>query len=200
MAGDRVVGIDDLLGDVIPVEAEERPAPSEPTSKFGVGLFWATLVAAVLAGAVYIVLLMVGVSVPYILLFSVFFALLALRRALRVVEAPRLTVGAPLRLSVTARIDPTQVADGIQLALSRWETRLSWTDRDPQRFITVVRPRLAEMADERLRQRHGVIRATDPKRARELMGERLWTFLFAPPGRTPNSRELLAVVDDMEKL
>jgi hypothetical protein len=51
-----------------------------------------------------------------------------------------------------------------------------------------------------LRQRHGVSRADDPRRARELMGERLWMFLFSPLASTPNPRELAAVVDDMEKL
>jgi hypothetical protein len=117
-----------------------------------------------------------------------------------VVEAPRLTIGAEHLEPVTARIDPTQVADGIQLALGRWDSRLSWSERDPQRFMSVVRPRLADIADERLRQRHGVSRADDPRRARELMGERLWMFLFSPLASTPNPRELAAVVDDMEKL
>jgi hypothetical protein len=200
MVRERDVSIDDLLGDPADRETEARPAPSEPTAAFGSGLFWMALVAAIGAGAVYVVLLPMGLKIPYILLFSVFFALLALRRALRVVEAPRLTIGAEHLEPVTARIDPTQVADGIQLALGRWDSRLSWSERDPQRFMSVVRPRLADIADERLRQRHGVSRADDPRRARELMGERLWMFLFSPLASTPNPRELAAVVDDMEKL
>ena len=56
------------------------------------------------------------------------------------------------------------------------------------------------LADERLRQRHGISRTGDPRRARELMGERLWAFLYAPPARPPNPRELAAVVEDMERL
>ncbi|HEV7964655.1 MAG TPA: hypothetical protein VGP57_19080 [Actinoplanes sp.] len=202
MARERDVSIDDLLGRPADADAEgeARPARPEPAATLASGLFWAGMVAAIVAGAVYVVLMPVGLKVPYILLFSVFFALLALRRAVRVVEAPRLTVGAPTGSPAATRIDPTRVADGVQLALGRWNTRLSWSERDPRQFMAIVRPRLAEIAEERLRQRHGVTRATDPRRARELMGERLWTFLFEPLSRTPNPRELAAVVDDMEKL
>jgi hypothetical protein len=200
MARERDVSIDDLLGDPADGEADARPAQSGRTATFGSGLFWAALVAAIGAGAAYVVLLPMGLKIPYILLFSVFFALLALRRALRVVTAPRLTIGAEPPSPVTTRIDPTQVADGMQLALDRWNTRLSWSERDPQQFMSVVRPRLADIADERLRQRHGLTRAEDARRARELMGERLWTFLFSPLASVPNPRELAAVVDDMEKL
>jgi hypothetical protein len=99
-----------------------------------------------------------------------------------------------------ARIDPTEVPDGIQLALGRWDARLSWSERDPPRFMSAVRSRMAEIVDERLRQHHGCTATSDPRRARELMGERLWTFLFSPLARTPNPGELAAVVDDMEKL
>jgi hypothetical protein len=196
MERERDVGIDELLGvPAVDGQAESRP---EKTPTFGSGLFWRALTAAIIAGAAYVVLLATGYKIPYILLFAVFFTLLALRRALRVVSAPRLSVDAPPQ--PVARIDPTQVADGMQLALSRWDTRLSWRERDPQRFMSEVRPRLADIADERLRQRHGVTRADDPRRARELMGERLWTFLFSPLASAPNPRELAAVVDDMEKL
>jgi hypothetical protein len=196
MARERDASIDELLGGAVEVEAEARP---ERAPRLGSGLFWAAPVAAILAGAAYVVLLPMGLKIPYILLFSVFFALLALRRALRVVQAPRLTVDRPPRSTIT-RIDPTEVADGMQLALGRWDTRLSWSERDPQRFRSEVRPRLADIADERLRQRHGVTRADDPRRARELMGERLWQFLFSPIESGPNRGDLAAVVDDMEKL
>ncbi|GAA1816271.1 hypothetical protein HC028_10200 [Planosporangium flavigriseum] len=193
MAPERDVGIDELLG--VPADAEVEVRPAKAAT---LGPLRAAGIALIIAGAAYAVLLAAGFKIPYILLFAMSFALLILWRALRVVEAPRLSVGAPPRPA--ARIDPTQVADGMQLALGRWETRLSWSEQDPQRFIADVRPRLADIADERLRQRHGVTRADDPWRARELMGERLWTFLFAPLASAPNPRELAAVVDDMEKL
>ncbi|GII24133.1 hypothetical protein [Planosporangium mesophilum] len=200
MARERVVGIDELLGGEPEPEGPPRPARPEPAGTLASGLFWTVVVAAITAGAAYVVLAATGVKVPYVLLFSLFCALLALRRAIRTVEAPKLTVGAPAGSSDPARIDPTRVADGMELALARWDTRLGWSERDPHRFMSVVRPRLADIAEERLRQRHGVTRDTDPRRARQLLGERLWTFLFEPLTRIPNPRELAAVVDDVEKL
>lgn len=163
-------------------------------------VFRAVLVAALCAGALDVVLLPLGVKVPYPLLFSVFFALVVLRRALRQVAAPRLRLDAVPTTAPGTRIDPTDLPDGMQLALGRWDARLSWSERDPPRFNTAVRSRMAEIVEERLRQHHGFTAASDPRRARELMGERLWTFLFSPLARTPNPGELAAVVDDMEKL
>jgi hypothetical protein len=163
-------------------------------------VFRAVLVAALCAGALDVVLLPLGVKVPYPLLFSFFFALVVLRRALRQVAAPRLRLGAVPTTAPGTRIDPTDLPDGMQLALGRWDARLSWSERDPPRFNTAVRSRMAEIVEERLRQHHGFTAASDPRRAGELMGERLWTFLFSPLARTPNPGELAAVVDDMEKL
>lgn len=201
MAREQDVGIDDLLG--APAEGEPEPDPQsepEPARSWRTRLWWTALVAAAVAGAAYVVSLPLGLKIPYILLFAGCFALLAVRRAVRAVAAPRMTVGVRPPAPVDPRIDPTRVPDGIELALGRWNNRLSASERDPQRFLSVVRPRLAEIAEERLRQRHGVSRADDPQRARQLMGERLWTFLFAPLTGVPNPRELADVVEDMEKL
>jgi hypothetical protein len=196
MARERDASIDELLGDA----ADGEPEARHERPRRGSGLLRVALIAAAVAGAAYVVSLPVGLKIPYILLFAVFFALLALRRAVRVVEAPRMPTGAEPPSTVAAHVDPTRVADGLQLALDRWDSRLASAERDPQRFMSVVRPRLADIADERLRQRHGLRRAEDPWRARELMGERLWTFLFSPTAGAPNRAELAAVVDDMEKL
>jgi hypothetical protein len=163
-------------------------------------LFWAVLVSALCAIALDVVLLPLGVKVPYPLLFSFFFALIVLRRALRQVAAPRLRLDTTPTMAPGTRIDPTDLPDGMQLAVGRWDARLSWTERDPSRFKTAARSRIAEIVEERLRQHHGFTATSDPRRARELMGERLWTFLFSPLARTPNPGELAAVVDDMEKL
>ena len=42
--------------------------------------------------------------------------------------------------------------------------------------------RCAELTDERLRQRHGITRASDPRRARQLLGEPLWSCSVPTPG------------------
>ena len=48
-----------------------------------------------------------------------------------------------------------------------------WTGAptNAERFGSTVARRLGELADERLRQRHGLTRASDPARARELLGD-----------------------------
>ncbi|GAB3945692.1 hypothetical protein GCM10027614_37900 [Micromonospora vulcania] len=58
---------------------------------------------------------------------------------------------------------------------------MDWSNTRPERFTSVVLPRLAELADERLRLTHAVTRESDPARARVLLGDRLWTFLESLP-------------------
>jgi hypothetical protein len=83
------------------------------------------------------------------------------------------------------------------------EERMSWGAVDRHRFDDRVRPQLVRVANERLRQRHGVRLADQPARAREIMGEELWTFLTAAPdpaGKPVSRRELDSVVTKMEAL
>jgi hypothetical protein len=82
----------------------------------------------------------------------------------------------------------------------RWERRLSVTSGDPQWYTTVVRDRLATLVAERLRQRHGVQLATDPDRAREVLGAELHGFLTAPLGHTPGPGELGRLITRMEEI
>jgi hypothetical protein len=199
-----LASIDDLLGGPVVEEVAEtvRVDPvvgrNGPLAEAASWLFWSLLIAGLASAAVFVVAYAFGYTLPYLLLLSGFFALVALRRSLTALAAPRVAVGARPNLPDDPEREPPP--DGLHLALVRWEKRLNWSRRDPDRYAKMVRPRLAEIADERLRQRHGITRASDPKRAREIMGEHRWTFLIAPPARTPNPRELAAVVKDMEKL
>jgi hypothetical protein len=197
-----LASIDDLLGGPVVDEVEtvrvEPPARNGPVAEAASWLFWSLLVAGLASAAVFVVAYAFGYTLPYLLLLSGFFALVALRRSLTAVAAPQVAVGARPNLPDDPDREPPP--DGLHLALVRWEKRLSWSRRDPDRYAKMVRPRLAEIADERLRQRHGITRTSDPMRAREIMGEHLWTFLIAPPARPPNPRELAAVVKDMENL
>jgi hypothetical protein len=61
-------------------------------------------------------------------------------------------------------------------------------------------PVLAELADERLRLRHGITRASDPRRARDLLGDPLWAALHDPGRRTAKSSELETYVTALERL
>ena len=90
--------------------------------------------------------------------------------------------------------------DMVRVAVRRWEQRLDWSQSDPDRFTGNLLPVLAELTDERLRLRHGLTRASDPRRARELLGEPLWQLLHDPPRRPPKPRELAGHVETLEKL
>jgi len=160
------------------------------------------IVAAGLAGGAYAVIRVVGLVAPYPVLFAVILALLLLRRALVAVPVPPPppAVYSPA-WGVTddgaARLGPV---DGVVRAVQRWEARFGWTERDPARFKSAVHPRLYELVDERLRQRHGITLRNDPRRARALIGEQLWTFLHARVARTPSAREMAEIAGEMEKI
>jgi hypothetical protein len=59
---------------------------------------------------------------------------------------------------------------------------------------------LAELTDERLRLKHGITRSSDPRRARELVGDPLWELLDDRDRRVPKARELSQYVDALEKI
>lgn len=90
--------------------------------------------------------------------------------------------------------------DALRAAINSWETPLGWAATRSERFNGTILPRLAELADERLRLRHGVTRGSDPVRARVLLGDQLSTFLETPPRRPPSPRELAAIVAELERL
>jgi hypothetical protein len=90
--------------------------------------------------------------------------------------------------------------DMLRGAVRRWEQQLDWSQDDPDRFSRIVLPALWELADERLRLRHGITRATDPRRAREVLGEPLWQMLNEAGRRAPKPRDLTAYVDALEKI
>lgn len=136
-----------------------------------------------------------GLGLPYPLVFGGTLALLLLRRLVRQLP-PAPPPGPPVA-------DPDETAppqDGMALAAGRWSTRLHWTQSDAEAFSRTVRPAIAELADERLRQRHGITRAGDPDRARQLLGDPLWTLLAAPATRPPTPQHLAALIGELERL
>jgi hypothetical protein len=160
------------------------------------------LVAAAAAGAIYAVLRVLGFVLPYPVLACAALAVLLLRRVLAAVR-----VGDPPPALHSAAWGVTDDADGrhptvdgVLRAVQRWEARFSWTDRDHVRWATAVRPRLTELVDERLRQRHGVTLRGDPARARALIGDQLWMFLHAPVNRPPTPRDVAAILAEMERI
>jgi hypothetical protein len=159
--------------------------------------------AAGLAALAELALRVTGLSVPYVLAFTAAVALLALRRLVKLVAAPPPPRAAHTRRPSNLDDEATYqwgAVDGLRSAVSRWESRLEWGHDSADRFSRAVRPRLVEFVDERLRQRHGINRATDPDAARAVLGDPLWTFLHSPVVKVPAPRELAAHVARMEEL
>ncbi|MEU4772307.1 hypothetical protein [Micromonospora sp. NPDC023644] len=189
--------IDDLLS-----FEEERPAPAERSRGGRAGQVLRTL-AGVAAVVVVLVagLRVVGLRVSLPVLVAGVVALFLVRRvvaALAPPPPPRSGGRGP-----AADDDGTWnwgARDALRAAINGWERPLDWAGRDRKRFAERILPRIGELADERLRQRHGLTRESDPERARALLGDRLWAFLSTPSRRPPSPRDLAAIVAELEKI
>ncbi|MGC4894845.1 hypothetical protein [Micromonospora sp. DT31] len=190
--------IDDLLS----FGGESAGEPERPS---GAGRAGRLLRTAAVTAAVVVVIVAgfrgVGLRVPVWIIAAGVLAVLAVRRvtaALSPPPPPRAGSRSP------AGEEPGSwnwsAQDAVLTAINGWERPLDWCADNPQRFTERVLPRLGELADERLRQRHGVTRESDPGRARALLGEPLWTFLDTPARRPPSPRDLAAIVAELEKI
>lgn len=92
------------------------------------------------------------------------------------------------------------VEDSLKAAVRRWERTLDRAQADADLYTRNLLPVLAELTDERLRLRHGITRSSDPRRAREILGDPLWAALHDRGRRTPKTRELETYVDALERL
>ncbi|MEH0931887.1 hypothetical protein [Micromonospora sp. CPCC 205558] len=189
--------IDDLLA------FEEEGAPAGPRARDSRwrpvlrSLAWAAaLVAVLLVG-----LRAVGLQVSLPVLIAGVLAVLAVRRVTALL-APPPPPPAGGRAG-TGEEDGSYnwaARDALRSAINRWEWPLDWSSNRPERFTGTVLPRIGELADERMRLKHGVTRESDPARARALLGDRLWTFLETPPRRTPSPRDLAVIVAELESI
>lgn len=189
-------GIDDLLdfGD------EPAAEPVRQRSRSGWLLRDALLCLAATAATVA-ALRVAGIAVSVLLVAAGFVALRALHLLLSEVAPPPLPKAAERRrVAEEDGLYRWTGTDGLRGAVRRWENRLDWSQTEAGRFSRNVLPVLAELADERLRQHHGITRASDPRRARELLGEPLWQLLAEPDRRPPKAREWAAHVAALEKL
>lgn len=158
------------------------------------------------AGAVVVVVVAglraVGLQVSLPVLVAGVLALFLVRQVVRTLRPPPAAPAVHLPL-----FDPAELRgqrgdqhDALRAAINSWEGPLDWSATRAKRFNGTILPRLGELADERIRLRHGVTRGSDPARARVLLGDRLSTFLEHPPRRPPSPRELAAIVAELEKL
>ncbi|MEU8327236.1 hypothetical protein [Micromonospora sp. NPDC048839] len=189
--------IDDLLA----FDEEAAPkGPQAPRSRTGPvvrALAWAAAVVAVLL----VGLRAVGLQVSLPVLVAGVLAVLGVRRITALLAPP--PPSPPARRAGTGDEDGSYnwaTRDALRGAINQWERPLDWSSNRPERFTGVVLPRIGELADERMRLKHGVTRESDPARARVLLGDRLWTFLETPPRRTPSPRDLAVIVAELEKI
>jgi len=177
-----MTSLDDLL---------ERGASDSATSRSRSHLRWAVkaaLASAALAAALVVVLIVLGFRLSYPVAAAAMFAALSLHRVVDGLRAPR----RHRRVDNLEREPGRGNRDGLWPAVNRWHVRLGRR--------RALQPSLAELVDERLRQRHGCTRAEDPDRARTLLGEKLWSYLADPAARTPSPRELAALLTTVEAL
>jgi hypothetical protein len=192
--------IDDLL------RHDEEPPPRPQPKRVSSGAGWwvrTLLMAGGLAAVAVFGMRMGGLRLSIPLAFAGCLALLLLRRVVALVASPPL-VKVGLRRVVGEESGTYNWAasqDALRVAVHRWEVPLGWSRReDADRYLRTVPKMLREVADERLRQRHGLTIASDPKSARVLLGEELWTILTTPVKRPLAPRELAASVSRLEKL
>ncbi|MDG4763836.1 hypothetical protein O7632_06890 [Solwaraspora sp. WMMD406] len=192
---DQSTSIDDLL-----YHEEEPPARDKPRRGGLVSWLTALLIAAAGTAVLVFGLRMLGLAVPVVAVFAGCLALVLLRRILRSVTPPP-----PIRLRRVGA-DPEDGSyvftsqDGLLEAVRRWEHQLRGAQHDATRFTETVLPLLGELADERLRQRHGLTRASDPDRARVILGEHLWDFLDTRTRRKPSVKDCAMFVGQLERI
>lgn len=146
-----------------------------------------------------------GYAAPYLLVAAVSAAAVLVRRAV-VVASESGVIRASVLVPAPHAIVPISAdgwyegGDGMLNAVHRWDRRLDWGASAPERFTYTMLGRLGDLVDERLRQRHGITRSSDPVRARGLLGEELWSFLHEPATHVPTPPQVAAAVSQMEKL
>jgi hypothetical protein len=196
------VRLDDLLSAGVPLPPSRLVQQDRP---WLVG----TLLTAFLASAVvYMLLGMMGVRPSYPIILAACLGGLFVRQAARAVgEPPWLRVGDLVRPPrVPRRREPGTLyegGDGMAAAVRGWSRLFEWgqtgSQADPGRFARTVGAPIGELVDERLRQRYGLTRASDPARARAIVGERLWA-LVGDREQPVSQREVVAAVADLERM
>jgi hypothetical protein len=179
-----------------PVVIEE---PVEAPVKQKSRALWLLRNAALVAAATIVTVAVLragGYHAPLILIIAAFIGLRLILLAVAEVAPPPL----PKRRGGGSGSSSGPSSDALRAAVRRWERTLDRATADPDLYSRNVLPVLAEMADERLRLRHGITRASDPRRARELLGDPTWEALHDPGRRAGKARELDALVDALERL
>jgi hypothetical protein len=203
---DPNVGLDELF------EAAPAPKDKAPARPFGPRWWLRRVIAALLvSGGVFVVLYVIRVGLPFLLIVVTALAIMVLHGALGLVHddpLPSEVTGQGMQVTVDDHLHgpleglrhSVAPTDGVRFAINRWDDRLSWGERDAQRFATIVLPRLADLIDERLRQRHGFTAKADLARARAILGEDVWQFMTQRAGRVASPRDVASIIAKVEGL
>ncbi|AEV81838.1 hypothetical protein ACPL_941 [Actinoplanes sp. SE50/110] len=189
-------GLDELFGmTAAPAAPEPAPAPARRRSP-ALRVAGNVLLVVVATVVVVAALRAGGVHVPLLLVVALLVGLRLVTMAAAAVRPPKPPRGRSGGTDAQAR-----AADSLRATVRRWEWTLDKAHADPDTYArTVVLPVLGELADERLRLRHGITRATDPARARELLGGDAWAVLSDPGRRGLKAKDLETYVQAMERL
>lgn len=190
-----------FLDDVFQYEEEEPDPQGQPARRSSLRwLVRPVMISLVIAAGGGFLLRLMGLGVPYPLIFMVVLVIQLLRRTLTWVGPGPIPTRLLRRPEASAGSGGGD--DGLRLAAGRWENRLFWVklQRDPAQFSKTMQPRMVQAIDERLRLRHGVVRENDPVRARAVLGEALWTFVTTPVRENMAPRDLAALISRMEAL
>jgi hypothetical protein len=192
---DRDGGLEDLFS----FREEPVAEVAEPVAKPKSRLAWVlrnVLLIAVATAVTVAGMRAAKMHVSLLLLVAAFAGLRLIMLAVSEVAPP----AKPKRRAGAGASGVGETSDSLRAAVRRWEKTLSRAQADPDLYSRNVLPGLAELTDERLRLRHGITRASDPRRARELLGDPLWAALHDPGRRTPKAREIETYVDALERL
>lgn len=181
--------IDDLFS------GAETQRTAKPAAPVLVRTFSLLAIAAVFTGLAYVALRLMELAAPVPVLFAVALALCGLARLTK-----GLRPGPRSRHAGFTSQEAIPVPDGLKVAVNRWDTMLDWCHTDVSRFNRRVLPRLGELVDDRLRQKYGFTRASNPQGARQKLGDPLWTYATMPHRRGPQAKELEQIITALEKL
>jgi hypothetical protein len=197
----EIGGLDELFGAGPEVVAEEEE-PQAPVERRRSWVPWVLRNAALVTVATVVTvagLRIAGIKISVLLIVAAFVSLRLLMLATAAVAQPPVPRRSTLHGEDSGDYQWAGT-DSLRAAVGRWERSLQWAQSDATRFSRNVLPVLAELTDERLRLRHGITRTSDPRRARELVGDELWAFLAEPGRRPPKPRDLDEYLTRLERL
>ena len=186
-------GLDDLFQDdeeVVAAAPRRRP-----------WLLRALLPAFALTAVGYTLSHALGVAPPLVLLFALVVGAFLIYEAAASSREPRWRRARDLvrpRRRPEVADDPGP-ADGVLAAVATWDRRLERARSAPRHAAGLLVKQLGDLADERLRQRYGVSRGSDPGRSRSALGEAAWAVLHRAGG-PPTDAEVDTLVQRLETL